>query len=89
MVTGVKENRKEALKKLMGDKEFAEWERHQEYLHQKELAKQAVVNATAMVSEKGKYAEVYQKLDVQLGAIWEKALTEARKALGIIEKAEK
>ena len=82
----VMDERKVALKNLLGDKEFAEWERHQEYLHQKELAKQAVVNATAMVSKDGKYGEIYQKLDTQLVAIWDKALLECRKELGIVEK---
>ena len=80
------DERKVALKNLLGEKEFAEWESHLEYLHQKELAKQAVVNATAMVEKGGKYGEVYQKLDVQLAAIWEKALIECRKELGIVEK---
>jgi len=80
------DERKVALKNLLGDKEFAEWERHQEYLHQKELAKQAVVNATAMVGKDGKYGEIYQKLDIQLVAIWDKALLECRKELGIVEK---
>ena len=40
----------------------------------------------AMIAEGGKYFEQYDRLDQQLGAIWEKVQVEARKQVGIEEE---
>lgn len=41
--------------------------------------------ATDMISEGGKYHQQYKKLDDQCEAIWQKALAEGRKSVGLPE----
>lgn len=54
----------------------------------KALQKKAREVATAMVSEGGKYAQHWGKLNAQLDAIWEKATAEANAQVGIVAETE-
>jgi len=71
------------LKKLLGDQEFKEYQEYQAGIEKRAKLAKAKEIATAMISENGKYALQYQKLDVQLEAIWQKALQEARVQVGL------
>ena len=55
----------------------------------KELQKKAREVATTMVSENGKYAGQWGKLNAQLDAIWDKAMAEANAQVGIVVEPKK
>ena len=79
------EQREAQVKTLLG----ADYEAYTEFKVReaaKALRNKAKELANAMVSEKGKYAEAWGKLNAQLDAIWEKAMREANQAVGITEE---
>ena len=71
------------VKELLGSdyEAYLEFKKRQEA---KALQRKAKELATAMVSEEGKYAGQYGKLNNQLDAIWEKAMAEANAQVGIV-----
>lgn len=81
------EERVAQVKELLGSdyEAYLEFKARQEA---KELQKKARAVASAMVSEDGKYAQHWSKLNAQLDAIWEKAMTEANAKVGIVVKTE-
>lgn len=77
----------EALKSVgMSDTEIADFQEFQANKERREKVKQAKEIASKLVAEDGKYGKAYGALNKQLDAIWEKALAEARKEVGLTEE---
>lgn len=77
----------EEIKALLGD-DFEAFVAFKTARDKKAKQAQAKQLATAMVSDGGKYYDSYNRLNEQLDAIWEKALTESKKQVGITEEEE-
>ena len=77
----------EELKDLLGE-DFEAYVAFKAARDKKAKVTQAKQLATAMVSEGGKYYNQYNRLNEQLDAIWNKALGEGRKEVGIVAEEE-
>ena len=81
------EKTEEEVKNLLGE-DYDAFVAFKTARDKKATQAQAKQLATAMVSENGKYYEQYNRLNEQMDAIWEKAITEANKQVGIVEEGE-
>lgn len=76
----------EALKTAgLTDTEIADFQEFLANKERKEKVKQAKEIANGLVGEGGKYGKAYGELNDQLDAIWQKALAEGRKQVGLTE----
>ena len=81
------------LKAALGEEEFKAYQEFKTLKDKRAKVQGAKDLARTMVSEvdgvRGKYFEVYNRLDEQLAALWEKVQAEARKEMGIEEPTKK
>lgn len=78
----VAEKNVNAIKAALGE----DFEAYQEFKAQKDLREKkatAKKKAEEMISEGGKYYDSYHRLDEQCSAIWNKAVAEAKAAVGL------
>jgi len=78
----------EQLKKLLGE-DFAAFTEFDSARDKKQKQQKAKEIAGAMVAENGKYFEQYTRLEIQLNAVWDKAMAEANAQVGIVTEEKK